>query len=456
MKKLIFLIPLVLLISVSLAEAQTPISSCTDINSSGTYVLTADLYLTDPTRSECIRINSGNVVLDLNGRTIYNNLTNRYGIWSGVWLTRISNITIRNGNIKGFDVGIFLGGINNVAIENIETHNKVGMDLGQITNLNITNCRFYDFSPKTFPAEPEYYGLKLNGIDGSSYIRSSEFGKQEVVGGYLRQYAPDIGLQCSNSNGIAFSNLKLLGLNYGAKFSNCDSNTLWCSMFFQYDGYANGALFESSSTNNWGCNLNGYINDLDANTFVPTCPTPPDGVDCPYQICAEGYTCVNESYSGYILSNCTIVNTTYCQYGCYQLTGKCKESPSAYCGNGICEYGETAYNCPSDCVTTTTTMLPSQQPFVNEEQLKNLGVGWMAFFFTPMFFATIMLVGIAGFISLAIAKHGGGQFAPATFIIISMIMLAVYGIYQIYPPWLVIVLTILAGFVFAKFVLGVI
>jgi hypothetical protein len=227
-------------------------------------------------------------------------------------------------------------------------------------------------------------------------------------------------------------------------------------MFFQYDGYANGALFESSSTNNWGCNLNGYINDLDANTFVPTCPTPPDGVDCPYQICAEGYTCVNESYSGYILSNCTIVNATYCQYGCYQLTGKCKGSPSAYCGNGICEYGETAYNCPSDCVTTTTTMLPSQQPFVNEEQLKNLGVGWMAFFFTPMFFATIMLVGIAGFISLAIAKYGGGQFAPAAFIIISMMMVAIYGITGIYPTWLVIVLIILAGFVFAKFILGVI
>jgi hypothetical protein len=96
------------------------------------------------------------------------------------------------------------------------------------------------------------------------------------------------------------------------------------------------------------------------------------------------------------------------------------------------------------------------EPVINRTLFTEVGADWMAFFFTPMFFATLMLVGIAGFITLAIAKYGGGQFAPAAFIIISMIMIAIYGIYQIYPPWLVIVLIILAGFVFAKFVIGII
>jgi hypothetical protein len=103
-----------------------------------------------------------------------------------------------------------------------------------------------------------------------------------------------------------------------------------------------------------------------------------------------------------------------------------------------------------------TIIPPYQEPFVNKTQLESLGVGWMAFFFTPIFFATIMLIGIAGFITLAIAKYGGGQFAPAVFIVISMVMLAIYGMSGIYPAWLVIVLIILAGFVFAKFIIGII
>jgi hypothetical protein len=100
--------------------------------------------------------------------------------------------------------------------------------------------------------------------------------------------------------------------------------------------------------------------------------------------------------------------------------------------------------------------VPSYEPVINRTLFTQAGADWLAFFFTPMFFATLMLVGIAGFITLAIAKYGGGQFAPAVFIVISMVMLAIYGMSGIYPPWLVIVLIILAGFVFAKFVLGVI
>ena len=100
--------------------------------------------------------------------------------------------------------------------------------------------------------------------------------------------------------------------------------------------------------------------------------------------------------------------------------------------------------------------VPSYEPVINRTLFTEAGADWMAFFFTPMFFATLMLVGISGFITLAIAKYGGGQFAPAAFIIISMVMLAIYGISGIYPAWLVIVLIILAAFVFAKFVIGVI
>jgi hypothetical protein len=100
--------------------------------------------------------------------------------------------------------------------------------------------------------------------------------------------------------------------------------------------------------------------------------------------------------------------------------------------------------------------VPSYEPVINRTLFTQAGADWMAFFFTPIFFATLMLVGISGFITLAIAKYGGGQFAPAAFIIISMIMIAIYGMSGIYPTWLVIVLIILAGFVFAKFVLGVI
>jgi hypothetical protein len=116
----------------------------------------------------------------------------------------------------------------------------------------------------------------------------------------------------------------------------------------------------------------------------------------------------------------------------------------------------TAYDCKGTYgyrVERPTVPIEQQIPLVNETALREAGAGWLVPFFTPLFFSTIMLIGISGLVTVAISKYsGGGEHTPMVFGLVALVMIAIYGILGIYPSWLVIVLIILAGFIFAKMV----
>ena len=94
---------------------QAETTNCTAITSvpytitaPGIYCLTGNLE-TAMTRGHAITIDTNNVVIDLNGRKLGGGSagpgTGAYGIYS----MQRKNITIKNGTIRGFKIGVFLG-----------------------------------------------------------------------------------------------------------------------------------------------------------------------------------------------------------------------------------------------------------------------------------------------------------------------------------------------------------
>ncbi|MEM1543724.1 MAG: hypothetical protein QW795_03480 [Candidatus Bathyarchaeia archaeon] len=122
----------------------------------------------------------------------------------------------------------------------------------------------------------------------------------------------------------------------------------------------------------------------------------------------------------------------------------------AYDCTGSVGYGYTRGEFP--------TYEPMQQPLINQSMLVSTGAGWMGVFFTPLFISTLMLIGISGLITLSIAKYSGGDLKSSGAIFLGCVVLLtiIYSLSGIYPSWLVIVFIIIAGLIFAKFIIGVI
>lgn len=125
------------------------------------------------------------------------------------------------------------------------------------------------------------------------------------------------------------------------------------------------------------------------------------------------------------------------------------------------EPSSIAYDCTGTLGTgySREALAPSyQQPLINQSALVSVGAGWMGAFFTPIFISTIMLLGISGLITLSVAKYSGGDLKASGAIFLGCVVLLsiIYSISGIYPSWLVLVFIIIAGFIFAKFIIGVI
>ena len=103
-----------------------PIDSCGHLQSDdrAVYIVTRNIFSQG---QDCLIIESSHVTLDLNGFIVW-------GQGSGVGISAsapVEGITIKNGIVQGFSVGISLGGSGNV-VENvhIDNHTDTGMILG--------------------------------------------------------------------------------------------------------------------------------------------------------------------------------------------------------------------------------------------------------------------------------------------------------------------------------------
>ena len=122
-----------LMASAPRASAQTTISSCGTISSSGSYILTKNLS----SLTNCLIVAASDVTLDLAGFTIF-------GSHAGSGITDLgtgrSLIVVRNGAVVGFKVGIALGASNNVQIDRmlVSGNTNDGINGGQYAEVHHT------------------------------------------------------------------------------------------------------------------------------------------------------------------------------------------------------------------------------------------------------------------------------------------------------------------------------
>lgn len=124
------------------SPAQAVVFSCGDeIASPGTYVLTADV---GTAATPCITlwgllISANNVVLDLNGHTIWGNGNQENddtATW-GVYVTSAAsgggnNATVKNGTITGFATGVYLEQVTGGTVRSMSLHDNIGPDVSGI------------------------------------------------------------------------------------------------------------------------------------------------------------------------------------------------------------------------------------------------------------------------------------------------------------------------------------
>jgi len=125
------------------------VGKCFEINAPGYYKLAEDII--NCTIKQCITITVNDVILDGAGHTIDGGYANasieRFGIYVKNSSTGLSNVTIKNLNVTGWNAGIFFYGVKNSSIENNQVNNnKNGIYLDCSNHITLTNNTVYNNS----------------------------------------------------------------------------------------------------------------------------------------------------------------------------------------------------------------------------------------------------------------------------------------------------------------------
>lgn len=156
----------------------TPVDDCTIINNSGTYLLTRDLQ----SEGTCIQIRQSNVTFDGQGHTIEFAHPQEPGRGYGIYIRagrELSNVTIRNVTVRGFDIGIRVQDARVSTISRVTaTENRDGFFVNRGTNmLIISNTASHNTDA----------GMKIRGYGNT--IRANTVDQNGVRGIYVRNFS---------------------------------------------------------------------------------------------------------------------------------------------------------------------------------------------------------------------------------------------------------------------------
>lgn len=195
------------------------------ISTPGTYTLTGDLR-------ESITITANNVTLDLNGHTLRGS-----GFGTGISSTH-SNVTVRNGEVTGFEKGISLdsaGAVHSNKVLNIDVHNCSLMGIAVGNNAGtVSDCNVWDIGGQTTFGFIPSFGVAMWGrnskiintnvwdIRGRSEAVAFGFNSKDNTGSILQNSTADgtgatgwsFGLWNSGGSITVVDN-KLTGWDYG-------------------------------------------------------------------------------------------------------------------------------------------------------------------------------------------------------------------------------------------------
>jgi PGF-pre-PGF domain-containing protein/PGF-CTERM protein len=135
MKKSFAGVLVLVLLCLQTASAETPISSCTNINSPGYYNLTSDLNGNYDNQAYCIGIFASDVVLEGNGHSLIT------GSGVGIYVYGVSNVTIKNVTVEDYVYGVYLYSSSNSNVTNVTVSGNswYGIYLSSSNNNNITD-----------------------------------------------------------------------------------------------------------------------------------------------------------------------------------------------------------------------------------------------------------------------------------------------------------------------------
>lgn len=193
------------------------------------FILVKDLFSFG---QDCLIVNSSNVSIDLNGFAIS-------GAGTGKGITAASSIqgvTIRNGAVRGFAVGVALGGSGNVVEQvRVENNTDTGMFLGsgsiadhvvvqgnwQNGAILSTACTFKDSSVRANGNSPTSKGLSVgpgSTVTGNTFLANTGIGLFGSTGGTV------IGNTVTDTLGTGISVICPGNLQQNTATSNTSSN----------------------------------------------------------------------------------------------------------------------------------------------------------------------------------------------------------------------------------------
>lgn len=195
------------------------------ITTPGVYCLVSSVSSNDPSQlSKAITIASDNVVLDLNGHMLDGSGAGLATAATGISAHQRSNITIRNGAVRGFSSGIYLGDVQpntvrGIVIEDIRAiqNTNIGIVAKGIGAL-IRNNQVLATGGSTFSSSG--YGIVINGpgmrVLNNEVIGVTSYGISESVG---------ISLSASNNSMVADNRISTIASaagvgNYGVQIGH--------------------------------------------------------------------------------------------------------------------------------------------------------------------------------------------------------------------------------------------
>ena len=196
--------------------------------------------------NDSIEVERSNIIIDGAGYTLQGS-----GSESGFLLWGIINTTIRNADIKGFEVGVYIGSASkNIISQNNITENYYGMTLWSALNNSIVgnNISWNDYIGINVYGDSNHNTISGNNLTDNVYIAISflRSSNNDIIGNNIMNSTYGFYYSSSNDNTIIGNNIT--ENSYGIELYNSTHNSIHHNRFV--NNTVQGASRENS-TNFW-------------------------------------------------------------------------------------------------------------------------------------------------------------------------------------------------------------